>query len=430
MYREMDTFPFEMALEGKSRTGRQFLAATAGVIAIPTIIPSRVFGANERVVTGHVGVGGRGLENLRAFGKNVAILCDVDKNRLGAAAKLLQVTGTKAQTFGDYRRVLDRKDIDAIVVSVPDHWHALVTIDACKAGKDVYCEKPLSLTIDDGKRMVEAARTHNRIVQTGSQQRSSKEFRRACELVRSGKLGKIKAVWVGLPATNFASPAVADSVPPSELDYEMWLGPAPKKPYNSKNVHYNFRFFWDYSGGQMTNFGAHQIDIAQWALNRDNSGPITTEGSATFDPKKEYEVTTTCHVEHTYDDGVRLLVGQLGRIKIGITFVGEDNRRLFVNRGVLDSYPADLAKTPLLPNDVKLEVSDDHHKNFLDCVKSRKTPIADVEIGHRSATVCHLGNIAIRLARKISWDPKEQTIVGDIEAKAMMNRPYRIPWTL
>lgn len=411
-------------------TRRQFLAASTALIAVPTIIPSQAFGANERIITGHVGVGGRGLDNLREFSKNAIALCDVDKKHLTVAAKFLELVGTKVETFGDYRRLLDRKDIDAIVVATPDHWHALVTTDACKAGKDVYCEKPLSLTIDEGKKMVEVARANRRVVQTGSQQRSSHEFRRACELVRSGKLGKIQKVLVGLPASNFASPAVADSNPPLELDYDFWLGPAPKKPYNAKHVHYNFRFFWDYSGGQMTNFGAHHIDIVQWALGRDGSGPISSEGTATFDPKHEYEVPATCSVQHTYENGVILQVEQLGKIKVGITFLGEDKRQLFVNRRVLESYPADLAKTELTANDVKLEVSNNHYKNFLDCVKTREKPIADVEIGHRSATICHLGNIAIRLGRKIQWDPQSQTIVDDPEAKAMMSRPYRTPWTL
>ena len=413
-----------------SKTRRQFLSASAALISFPTIIPSRAFGANERVVTGHVGVGGRGLENLRAFSKNAAAVCDVDKKHLAFAAKLLELTGVKVDTFSDYRRLLDRKDIDAIVVATPDHWHALITIDACKAGKDVYCEKPLTLTIDEGKTMVEAARIHNRVVQTGSQQRSSKEFRRACELVRSGKLGKIERVLVGLPGSNFASPAVPDSEPPAELDYEFWLGPAPRKPYNSKHVHYNFRFFWDYSGGQMTNFGAHHIDIAQWALGRDVSGPISSEGTATFDPKNEYEVPATCNVEHTYDDGVILQVGQLGKIKVGLTFLGEDKRRLFVNRGILETFPVDIAKMDLSSSDDRLQVSDNHYQNFLDCIKTRNNPIADIAIGRRSANICHLGNIAIRLGRKIQWDPKAQTIVGDPEAKAMMSRPYRAPWSI
>jgi predicted dehydrogenase len=409
-----------------NRSRRQFLA---GAIAFPMVLSARAKGANDRIIIGHVGLGGQGLSNLKAFAKNAGYLCDVDATHLAVAAKLATVAGVNCPTFGDYRKLLDRKDVDAVVVATPDHWHALVTIDACKAGKDVYCEKPLSLTVAEGRAMVDAARANKRVVQTGSQQRSWPEFRLACDLVRAGKIGKVAAVWVGLPATNFASPAVPDSEPPAELDYDFWLGPAPKRPYNAKRVHYNFRFFWDYSGGQMTNFGAHHIDIAQWALGRDESGPVSTAGTATFDPKGEYEVTTSCQVEHTYDDGVKLLVGQLGRIKEGVTFVGEDNkRRLFVGRGVLQATPQDLIEMPT--KEAMFPISNAHQANFLDCVKSRDRPIADVAIGHRSATVCHLGNIAIRLGRKITWDPKAETIVGDDAAKAMLSRPYRAPWAI
>ncbi len=408
---------------------RQFLAASAA-LAIPTIIPSRAFGANDRITTGHVGLGGQGLDNLRAFRKNAAALCDVDKNHLATAAKLAEVAGQKCVTSDDFRRLLDRKDIDAIVVATPDHWHAPVTILACKAGKDVYCEKPLSLTVAEGRAMVDAARANNRIVQTGTQQRSAAEFRRACELVRSGKVGKISTVLVGLPASNFASPAVPDSDPPAELDYDFWLGPAPKRPYNAKRVHYNFRFFWDYSGGQMTNFGAHHIDIAQWGLGRDDTGPVKTEGAATYDPKHEYEVTSTCRVTHTYADGVTLVVAQLDKeIPVGITFVGSEGR-LFVNRGKLTSTPPEIVSTKPSADDAHLEVSDEHHANFLDCVKSRKLPVADVAIGHRSGTICHLGNIAVRLGRSLSWDPSAERIAGDAEASAMLSRPSRSPWNL
>jgi len=409
---------------------RQFLAASTAAIAFPFILPGRAKGANDRVVTGHIGVGGQGTSNLKSFIKNAGAICDVDSKRLALASSVLGVSGTKVETFSDYRKLLDRKDLDAVVVSTPDHWHAKVTIDACRAGKDVYCEKPLSLTVAEGRAMVDAARKHDRVVQTGSQQRSASEFRRACEIVRSGGLGRIETVLVGLPDSNFASPLGPDSDAPSELDYDFWLGPAPKRPYNSKRVHYNFRFFWDYSGGQMTNFGAHHIDIAQWALGRDGSGPVSTEGTATFDPKHEYEVTASCKVEHAYDDGVKLIVGQGQKdIPVGVTFVGADGR-IFVNRGKLTSTRPEILKAQTTADSVRLEVSGDHHQNFLDCVKSRTRPIADVEIGHRSATVCHLGNLAVRLGRKFTWDPKAETIVGDDQARAMLARPYRSPWTL
>jgi predicted dehydrogenase len=427
-----------------SASRRQFLAASsaaAAAIAIPYYVPQRSFGANERVVTGHVGLGGQGMGNMSKFLSiaTPAAVCDVDTERTAKAAKAVEARGNPVELFGDYRRLLDRKDIDAVVVSTPDHWHALLTIAACQAGKDVYVEKPLTLTIAEGRKMVEAARANKRIVQTGSQQRSDARFRLACQLVRDGKLGKIQTVLVGIPGPNHPGEPVPDSDPPANLNYDLWLGPAPWRPYNVKRVHYNFRFFWDYSGGQMTNFGAHHLDIAQWGLGMDASGPISTEGEATFHPKKWHEVTEKCRVTHTYANGAKVIVGQGQKdIKGGATFIGEKGQ-IFVDRGRITSDPADLVAQYLdakggvkqFPDSAeKLYASSDHHRNFLDCVKSRELPICDVEIGHRSATVCHLGNIAVRLGKKIQWDPSAEKIAGDDEAAQMLSRPYRAPWTL
>jgi predicted dehydrogenase len=423
-----------MPLARRPLDRRSFLKASAtaaGVFAAPYFVPQRAFGANERIVTGHIGVGGRGTQNLRPFLENIAVLCDVDTRNLAKASKLVEdLSGRKCDGYGDYRQVLDRKDIDAVVVTTPDHWHALPTIRACQAGKDVYCEKPLSLTIVEGRKMVEAARKHKRIVQTGSQQRSDDRFRLACELVRSGRIGKLQTVLVGIPNVNFAGPPVPDSAPPPELDYDMWLGPAPERPYNEKRVHYLFRFFWDYSGGQMTNFGAHHLDIAQWGLNADDGGPVDIEGAAKHHPEGWYEVPMSCHVTFRYADGVTIELGQGDKnIPGGVTFVGSEGK-IFVDRRKITSTPEEIAKQPLAASDVHLYASKDHYQNFLECVKSRKPPICDVEIGHRSATVCHLGNIALRLGRKIRWDPKAEQIVGDQEAAGWVQRSYRAPWTL
>lgn len=317
--------------------------------------------------------------------------------------------------------------MDAVVVTTPDHWHALITIDACAAGKDVYCEKPLTLTIAEGRAMTNAARKYKRIVQTGSQQRSDDRFRLACELVRSGRIGKVKTVRVGISNVNFKGPSVPDSAPPPELDYQFWLGPAPERPYNTLRVHYNFRFFWDYSGGQMTNWGAHHLDITQWGLGMDDSGPISVEGKARYHKDHWYEVPEWCEATYQYANGVTVICGQ--GIKGGTTFEGEKGS-IFVNRGVLTSNPPEIIKQELKDSDVHLYVSKNHHANWLECIKTRKLPICDVEIGHRSATVCHLGNIAIRAGRKITWDPQKEVIVGDSEAAAFVNRPYRAPWKL
>ncbi len=406
-------------------------AASTVLAAAPVFIPQRAFGANERIITGHIGLGGQGNGNFGRYVKEqAAAVCDVDSKRLAGAAKRIEDAGRKPLAVGDYRELLDRKDIDAVVISTPDHWHALPTIHACEAGKDVYCEKPLTLTIAEGRKMVEAARKHQRVVQTGSQQRSSKEFRIACEYVRNGMLGTIKQVLVGIPNANFKGPPVPDSDPPAELNYDMWLGPAPQRPYNEKRVHYSFRFFWDYSGGQMTNFGAHDLDITQWGLGMDESGPTSIEGVGVFHPEKWYEVTQSCRVTYKYANGVVVTLGQGQKdVPSGVTFIGEKGK-IHVRRGAVTSDSPDILKTELPSDALRLETSPGHHQNWEACIKSRAKPICDVEIGHRSATVCHLGNISIRLGRKIQWNPEQETMVGDEDAAAMVSRPYRAPWKL
>ncbi|REJ91315.1 MAG: gfo/Idh/MocA family oxidoreductase [Planctomycetota bacterium] len=410
---------------------RKFLKSAAATVAAPYVIPSSVFGANERVAVGCIGVRNQGKGNLQRFqnaGCDIVAICDVDANVRAEAAQVVDKAGGKPELYEDYRKLLDREDIDAVVVTTPDHWHALLTIHACQAGKDVYCEKPLSLTIAEGRRMVQAARDNNRIVQTGSQQRSSSEFWKACTLVRNGAIGEIEQVLVGIPGCNHPGKLGPNTEPPSELNYDMWLGPAPERPYNEKRVHYNFRFWWDYSGGQMTNFGAHHLDIAQWGLGRDDSGPVAVEGTATYHPEQFHEVTETCRIAYTYDDGVKVIVGQ-GQDDIpgGATFIGTEGR-IFVNRGKLTSDPADVIEQDVSSLPTQLYQSTNHVGNFLDCIRSRELPICDVEIGHRSATVCHLGNIVARLGRSIEWDPASEQIVGDSEAQAMTDKEYRRPW--
>ena len=402
-----------------------FQAGAAGVGLMAASASGRA-APSERVRIGMIGVGGQGTANLKVFLKDVVAVADVDSSRVAKAKEAVEKANNKpCGAFGDFRRLLDRKDIDAVVVTTPDHWHALPTILACQAGKDVYCEKPLSLTVAEGQAMVAAARKNNRVVQTGSQQRSDDKFRLACELVRSGALGKLKEVKVGLPGVNFKGPAVADTAPPPELDYDFWLGPAPKKPYNPLHVHYNFRFFWDYSGGQMTNWGAHHLDIVQWALGKDDSGPVAVEGTGKYQAEHWYEVPETFDLVYTYADGLPVRCGQ--KHKGGVTFEGETGS-IWVNRGKLESTPGAILKAPKVSE--HLYVSKNHAANWLDCIKTRKAPICDVAIGHHSAIVCHLGNIAVRTGRKISWDPAKEQIVGDSEAAGMLARPYRAPWAL
>lgn len=420
-----------------SKTSRRgFLrtsAAGAALMSLPASTYRAAFGADEspsnKLRIGCVGFGKQGMGNLKAVQKNVVALCDVDKDHLAAAAKFTDDAGVKVQTFGDYRKMLEMKDLDAVVLTTPDHWHALQTIDSCKAGKDVYCEKPLSLTIAEGKAMVAAAREHKRVVQTGSQQRSDGKFRQACELVRNGAIGKITEVKVGLPGPNFSGPAVPDSDPPAVLDYDLWLGPAPERKYNAKHVHYLFRFFWDYSGGQQTNFGAHHLDITQWALGMDESGPTSIEATeVAFNDKKWFETPEVAKIKYTYANGVVVNCGLgKGAPPQGCTFVGEKGT-IYVTRGKLEASDPEILK--FAGGDVKLYVSKGHHADWLECIKTRKSPICDVAIGHRSATVCHLGNIAVRTGKKFTWDPVKEEVVGDSDAAKLVSKEYRAPWKL
>lgn len=415
--------------------------SVAAVAGFPMIVPRRAVAGgdetppSERVGVAHIGVGNQGGNNLASLFQlsqraDTVAVCDVDRDRLAAAAKkALQKTGHRCRAYDDYRRVLDDRDVDAVVVTVPDHWHALMTVQACAAGKDVYCEKPLSLTVADGRAMVAAARQHARVVQTGSMQRSIERFRRACELVRGGALGKLHTVRCGISGVNFKGDPAPDSEPPPELNYDAWLGPAPQRPYNVRRVHYNFRFFWDYSGGQMTNWGAHSIDIAHWGLGCDDAGPLAVEGTARYASDGLYEVPQWFEAVYAYPGDVKLIASM--QVGGGTTVFEGTAGKISVSRKELKADPAEILTQPSLAGPaVELYRSHDHFADWLDCIASRRRPICDVEIGHRSATACHLGNIAIRLGRPIRWDAASETIIDDDEANGWLARPYRSPWSL
>lgn len=393
---------------------------------------------SERVRVGMIGVGNQGgpRNNMQYFLNNIEAVCDLDKDYLAQAGAYVRKEADRSVMMtDDYRQLLDSKDLDAVVVSVPDQWHALMTIHACEAGKDVYCEKPLTLVVNEGRPMIAAARKHHRVVQTGTIQRSGKEFELAVQLVRSGLLGKIKTVNVTLPGPNWidrAGKPVPDSDPPPGFDFDRWLGPAPWRPYNKYRVHYLFRFFWDYSGGQQTNFGAHHLDIAQWGLGMDESGPVSAEGSAVFHPQGWYETPDSAQIQYVYENGVvmncRQVPGSRGN-QLGTEFIG-DKGRLRIFRGGLVADPPELLKSVELPPIASREANYAHVQDFIDCIKSRNKPVADISIGHRSATVCHLGNIAIRTGKKIAWDPKQETIVDDAESARWLTKEYRAPYSL
>ncbi len=347
------------------------------------------------------------------------------------AAKRPSGTYQGCDAYHDFREVLQREDVDAVMIVLPDHWHALVTVRACEAGKDVYCQKPLSLTVHDGQMMIQAVRKHGRILQTGSQYRSHAVVRRACELVRNGRLGKLTRVTAIVndsgqgPGPNWSPMPV-----PEGFDYDMWLGPAPEAPYHIDRCLYRFRFHLDYSGGQVTNTGAHSTDIVQWAMGTDDTTPVEFEDAGAVWPPKTHLYTTAMKTRFRaqYADGVEFHC-ETREPGFGARFEGTDGWLQYTYNKI-DASSDDIKNSIIGPDEIRLPVSDDHYRNFLDAVKSRQDPIEPVEVGHRTASICHLGNIAMRLKRKLKWDPQAECFLDDDEASRMLRRPYREPWSL
>ena len=392
---------------------------------------------NEQIRIGLIGCGGQGrgdARNAKRFG-NVVAVCDVDDSHIANAKKDFP----DAEGYGDFRKLLERKDVDVIICGTVDHWHTLVSMAAMKAGKDIYCEKPLTLTIDEGKRLVQTERETGRILQTGTQQRSGREFRLAANLVRAGRIGKIEKAEVWLPAGLRQGPFEETEVPEG-FHYDFWQGQTPAVPYVKERTHFSFRYWWEYSGGTMTDWGAHHNDIVLWALGHDGSGPVSIEGKQLVDmipggftAASEYDVT------YTYADGVvhtcKSTQGSewWGGVKDknlqqhGIKFIGSDGW-IWVTRGTIQASDPDMLKEELPESAPRVYESRDHMGNFFDCVKSRETTICPAEVGHRSASLCHLGVIAIRLGRKLDWNPVKEQFVGDAEANGYVAREMRKPY--
>lgn len=404
----------------------------------------RVMGANEKLRVGLIGSGGQGRSDWKLFLKNSEVVpvavCDVYEPNLKQGLSLAEQAGTAGgpvAAYKDFRQVIDRKDIDAVIVGTPDHWHALPTIMACQAGKDVYCEKPLSLTIREGRAMVDAARKHNVVVQTGSQQRSGPHYAQAVEIIRGGKLGKIGHVQASLIRNAMPGWGTApDEKPPADLDWDFWLGPAPARSYNKMRCLYHFRWWWDYSGGQMTNFGAHDIDIVRWAMNVEAPGSVAAFGGR-YRLTGAGETPDVQEVLYQFPDWVLTWTTceMNSARKSGITVHGT-NATMRLTRGGIEingeKWGGLDAKQPGVQSQKYpgTEQHAAHVRNFLDCVKSRKRPNADVEEGYKTAVMCHLGNIAMRLGRSLRWDAAKETIQGDAEATNWLSRPYRKPWKL
>ncbi|MGQ9525769.1 MAG: Gfo/Idh/MocA family protein [Armatimonadota bacterium] len=398
---------------------------------------SRRIGPNDQINFACIGCGGskggfrQGINVTRWAashpGVKVVAVCDVDRKHLDEAAAAF---GPECAKYTDFRELLARKDIDAVVIGTPDHWHAIIAIAAMKAGKDVYCEKPLTLTVSEGRRIVDVARRTGAVFQVGSQQRSDARFRLACELVRNGRIGRVKRVEARIPSAPSGGPFQPKPVPP-DFDWDMWLGQAPWTEYVPERTHGTFRYWYEYSGGMVTDWGAHHNDIAQWGLGMDRSGPIrvesvgklpSTTGPNCFNVHTEFDIT------YTYPNGVTLLCTNKG--ENGVLFEGDEGW-IFVSRGTIRASDQKLLTDPLPANAERLYVSNDHMGNFIDCIRTRKQPICEPEIGHRSVTVCHIGNISLRLGgRKLTWDPKRERFTNDAEANKMLSRPMRKPWKL
>ncbi len=396
---------------------------------------------NDRPGIGLVGCGGQGrydTSNAGRFGEILAV-CDVDSSHAEAAAKQFTKSGKVPTKYGDFRKLLQRPDIQVIVTGTPDHWHTLVNLAAIQAGKDIYGEKPLTLTIDEGRHVVSAVRQHGTVFQTGSQQRSDPRFRLACELVRNGRLGKLKEVRVWLPAGLRGGPFKPVPVP-SSLNWNFWLGQAPKTAYMPQRCHLYFRYWYDYAGGTMTDWGAHHNDIALWGIGL--PGPVEIEGKPLAQPiPGGYTAFSEYEVKFTYSNGVIHRVHTTTADNIyggvadpkgqrnGIRFEGPEGW-IWVNRGSLRASDPALLRTPLPEGALRLYVSNDHMGNFFECVRTRKAPICEAEVGQRAATVCHLGNIALRTGWTLHWDPDEQQFVGENakEASAWLSRHMRQPY--
>ena len=378
-----------------------------------------------------------GRANARLFSQlgNLVALCDVDATHADQAKQ----EHPGARVYQDFRNLVENKEIDIVICGTVDHWHTLVSIAAMRAGKDVYCEKPLTLTIDEGKHLIKASEETGQILQTGSQQRSDKNFRLACELVRNGRIGKIKHVDTYLPSGPRQGPFDVSKVP-ATFNFDFWLGSRPYVPYIKERTHRSFRYFYEYSGGTMTDWGAHHNDIALWGLGMERSGPTSIEGTELVDMiPGGHTAASEYRVHYTYANGVTHtcqstnadnpsggVIAKNGQ-RHGVRFTGE-NGWIWVTRGNIQASEPELLSEPLGSDATRLYVSNNHRANLIECARTRKAPICEAAIGHRSASVCHLGVISMRLGRKLAWDPEAQEFVGDQEANQWLAREMRKPW--
>jgi len=429
------------------RSGQAAVGVGLGLAAAPRSAPGgAALGASEKIVMGLIGCGGRGQavlgNHMRHPEVAVAAVCDPDEARMKqAAGKIKKQLGKEPQQIKDYRKLLEIKEIDAVVVGTPDHWHALTTVDACNAGKDVYVEKPIGHNIAEGRAMANAARRNKRVVQVGTQQRSEGPFFKAVTAIKDGRIGKISEILINFHGNELPNGLgnPPDEDPPPGVDYDLWLGPAPKRPFNKNRFHYQWRWFFDYASGKIGDWGIHHIDIVHWAMDPTTGyeiAPITascTGGKWILPDNRDTPDTQEAIFQYPaigknppfiMTISVRFCNARAGGDgNYGINFYGSKGT-IYVDRGRLEVWGEKGNKIEL--EDVK--AGGDHARNFLDCIKNRKNPISDIEIGHRSTTVPHLGNIAMRVGRTIHWDAENEKILGDPEASRFLSRTYRPPW--
>ena len=438
---------------------KQTALAASGMLVAPTVIPAHARGGNlmvapsDKIRLAIIGCGNQGMNDVKSFMRDdrvqVVALCDVNKEGpgywdggiggLNVAEKIVNdfYTAKNGKTFSglhlkeDFREILNMKDVDAVEIVLPDHWHSIPVIMAAKAGKAIYCQKPLSLTIPEGRAMSNAVKKYKVVFQTGSQQRSDENFRFVCELVRNGKLGKVHTVTCGLPGgVPDLGRNMEQSAPvpvPKGFNYDMWLGPAPEAPYCPARVGVNFRWNFDYSGGQITDWGGHHPDIAQWGMGTENTGPVKIE--VMYRAWAKHPVWNTAihyHIEATFREGFKMVITSNGNIS-GVQFEGENGSWANANRGRRTLSP-NLQDVKLTDNDIRLYKSENHFRNFIDCVYSGKETIAPVETAHRSISIAHLSNIAMLLDKELEWDPKTERFVNNTVANALLDRPMREPW--
>ena len=412
---------------------RRFLGNAGFGLAAPSLVATGALGtaaerpASERVVAALIGCGGRGGGLLSIQGDprcTIAAVCDVDRDRTAAAQKRVG----KCDAYTDFRRILDRKDIDAVLIATPDHWHAPITIMACQAGKDVYCEKPLSRSIDEGRKMVEAARRYDRVVQMGTQYRSMAGTRQACEWVRNGRLGTVGTVRLSHPS-NRTHPCEPPRQPPPNLDWDLWLGPAPWAPYHPLRCHFSFRWFMDYGGGYIADNGVHMFGVVSWAMGADRTGPVTIEATGSQAPNNLYDAPVEMRVRYEFADPPWVMIWeQPGVGKLNLEFIGSQATLSGFSSFKVTKGQADLS--PTRTDEPHLARSDSHSGNWLECIATRRRPVMDVEIGHRVTSWSHLGNIAYSTGRKLRWDPVAERFPGDDQANRLLRAPCRGPWRL